>query len=170
VTWEAVSALATLFTGVVILATVGVGMVQLVELRRATQLEGVMEMAALMRRPEMLEGMRFVRYEFEQRFANDAAFRDEFFYPLKNLTGEHPEHHVLLTFELMGTYVKYRLVNSEAVYDMAASRIVAAWRSLAAPVRALREEKNDPLSWENGEMLAREAAKWLERHTPKNAE
>ncbi len=168
-TWEAVTALATLFTGVVILATVGVGLVQLSELRRATQLEGVMAVAEMFGEAELLEGLRFVRYEFEDRLKNDGPFRDEFFSPQRT-TGSHPEHKVLMVFELVGTYIKHRLVNGDAIFDLASLRILRAWERLAPAVSALREMRHDPLAWENAEFLAGEASKWLERHTPKNAE
>lgn len=164
--WEAVTALATLFTGVVILATVGVGLVQLAELRRATQLQGVMEVANMFGETEFLEALRFVRYEFEERFKNDAQFRDEFFSPL-GATAAHPEHRVLMVFELVGTYIKHGLVNGDAVFDLASPRILRAWERLAPPVLALREMRGNPLAWENAEYLARESSKWLERHSPK---
>jgi hypothetical protein len=167
VSWEAVSALATLFTGVIILATVGVGLVQLRELRRATQLEGVMAVADRFGEPELLEGLRFVWYEFEQRMKSDARYREEFFSP-QGSTSSHPEHKVLMVLELVGTYIKHRLVNGEAVFDLASSRILRAWERLAPFVATLRETRNNPLAWENAEFLAGEASKWLERHTPKS--
>lgn len=166
-TWEAVSALATLFTGVVILATVGVGLVQLAELRRATQLEGVMKIAEMFGTAEFLEGLRFLRYEFEQRLSEDEVFREEFFAPLKNATGAHPEHRVLMVLELTGTYIKHGLVNGDAIFDLACARIDGAWRPLAPAVADLRELRKNPLAWENAEFLARQAAEWLERHAPK---
>lgn len=167
-TWEAVSALATLFTGVVILATVAVGLVQLAELRRATQLEGVVKVAEMFGTPEFLEGLRFVRYEFEDRFRDDAAFREEFLTP-QGKTAAHPEHKVLMVLELVGAFIKHGLVNGDAVFDLASIRIVRAWQHLAAPVATLRESRGSPLAWENAEFLARQASEWLERHTPKNS-
>jgi hypothetical protein len=166
VSWEAVTALATLFTGVVILATVVVGLVQLGELRRATQLEGVMAIADMFGEAELLEGLRFVRYEFEDRLKNDAPFRDEFFSP-RGWTGSHPEHRVLMVFELVGAYIKHRLVNGDAVFDLVSTRIVGAWERLAPAVATLREMRGNPSAWENAEFLAGEASKWLERRTPK---
>lgn len=165
--WEAVTALATLFTGVVILATVGVGLVQLAELRRATQLEGVMKIAEMFGTPEFLEGLRFLRYEFEQRLSEDEAFREEFFAPLKNATASHPEHHVLMVLELTGAYIKHGLVNGEAIFDLACSRIEGAWRPLAPAIATMRELRKNPLAWENAEFLAQQSAEWLERRAPK---
>ncbi len=165
--WEAVSALATLFTGVVILATVAVGLVQLSELRRATQLEGVVRVAEMFSTADFLEGLRFLRSDFERQFNEDPQFREDFFTPLKNSAASHREHQVLMVFELVGTYIKHGLVNGEAIFDIGSTRIVGAWRILGPAIAALREKRNDPLAWENAEILARDAAKWLERHTPK---
>jgi hypothetical protein len=159
--------LATLFTGVVILATVVVGLVQLAELRRATQLEGVMAVADRFGEPEFLEGLRFVRHEFEDRLKNDVQFREQFFSG-QLTSASHPEHRVLMSFELVGAYIKHRLVNGEAIFDLAALRILRAWDRLGPAVAAVREATNNSLAWENAEFLAGQASKWLERHTPKN--
>jgi hypothetical protein len=152
----------------VILATVGVGLVQLAELRRATQLEGVMAVAEMFGTPKFLVSLRFLRNEFQQRFKNDAAFREEFLTPLGASTVAHPEHNVLMVFELVGAYIKHGLVNGEAVFDLASTRIARAWESLAPAVATLRETRGDSLAWDNAEFLAREASEWLERHTPKS--
>jgi len=152
----------------VILATVVVGLVQLSELRRATQLEGVMAVAGMFGEPELLEGLRFVRLEFEDRLKNDAQFRAEFF-SAQLTTDAHPEHRVLMAFELVGTYIKYRLVNGDAIFDLASLRILRAWERLAPAVATLREMRRNPMAWENAEFLAGQASEWLERHTPKSS-
>src|SRR5690348_9536417 len=66
-TWEAVSALAAVFTGLIIAATVIVGVRQLrltqetlEHLRRATQLEGAMKIYADLNSPEFRESQLFV--------------------------------------------------------------------------------------------------------------
>ena len=166
-TWEAVSALATLFTGIVILATVVVGLVQLGELRRATQLEGVMAVADMFGEAEFLEGLRFVRHEFEDRLKNDVQFHDEFF-SASLTSGFHPEHRVLMVFELVGAYIKHGLVNGDAIFDLAALRILRAWERLGPAVAAVREVSSNWLAWENAEFLAGQASKWRERHAPKS--
>ena len=143
-------------------------MVQLAELRRATQLEGVVKVAEMFSTPEFLEGLRFLRSDFDRRLAEEPGFREDFFTPLKNSVASHPEHQVLMVFELVGTYIKHGLVNGEAIFDLGCLRIIGAWRTLGPAVAALRETRGDPLAWENAELLAREASKWLERHTPKS--
>ncbi len=126
-----------------------------------------MAVADMFGEPELLEGLRFVRYEFEDRLANDAVFREEFFSP-RGTTATHPEHKVLMVFELVGTYIKYGLVNGDAIFDLVCTRIVSAWQRLGPAVSTQREMGNNPLAWENAELLARQAAEWVERHAPKS--
>jgi hypothetical protein len=79
--WEALSAIGTVFTGLIILLTVILGARQLKaatahvdHLRRATQLEGAMQIFAQMRSPEFLDSYRFVLQELPDRL-NDEEFR-----------------------------------------------------------------------------------------------
>jgi hypothetical protein len=72
--WEALTAIATAFTGIVIAATVVVGARQLSltrdtldELRRATQLEGTMRVLDDLMGPEFRAAMLFVTNELPQK-------------------------------------------------------------------------------------------------------
>ena len=74
--WEAVTALGSAATAIVIVVTVIFGRRQLDELRRATQLEGAMRIFAELDSPEVDEARRFVTYELPEKL-KDAQFRKE---------------------------------------------------------------------------------------------
>jgi hypothetical protein len=81
--WEALSAISTAFTGLVILVTViyaarqvGVLNAQIEHLRRATQLDGTLAVFEQIFSSDYMIGYRFVMTEFEERM-KDAAFHAE---------------------------------------------------------------------------------------------
>src|SRR5947209_15698469 len=144
-TWEALTAIATAFTGLVIGATVIVGARQLRltrdtldHLRRATQLEGAMKILDDITQPEFREAVRFVGNELPEKM-NEPAFREE----LKTVgladSNRHKELIVLRTFERVGVFVKLGLLDSGIIYDFAIPVIVATWQNLEEVVAIHRQ-------------------------------
>ncbi|HEY4440130.1 MAG TPA: hypothetical protein VGN14_06715 [Candidatus Elarobacter sp.] len=170
-TWEALSALASLFSSVAVLAAVivalrqvRVGAEQVEHLRRATQLEGTMKVFAMMASPEQEVGRRFIRLELAERM-NDPRFRaDAARGPMAPVPGEHPEFAVLRLMEMVGTYVKHGLLDEEIVFDYWVPPILSTWRSLEASgiIGIHRASLSDAL-WENFEHLYHRAAAYSER-------
>lgn len=162
--WEAVTALSTLFTGIVFLVTVFVGARQLVQLRKATQLEGTMKIAEQLLDPKYQRGLAFIYHELPSRM-HDEAFRRDWaagsvlaFDPAK-----HPEVHVLMLHELIGTYVKEGLVDGGTIYEICGGRLIKSWEGLKPLIVPLREKLSDPTAWENNEYLAESARRWAEK-------
>ncbi|GAC1499220.1 MAG: hypothetical protein NVS1B14_02600 [Vulcanimicrobiaceae bacterium] len=160
-TWEAFTALSTFFTGVVILATVLLGARQLVQLRKATQLEGIMKIAEQILDPAYQSGLRFVRYELSERLKDADFARDwELGSVLRMDPSRHPEIEVLMKHEMIGAYVKEGLIEGSTVYEMCGSRLVQSWTQLKPLVLRARENTGDWLAWENTEFLSEEAQRW----------
>ncbi len=159
--WEAVTALSTLFTGVVFLVTVFVGARQLVQLRKATQLEGTMKIADQLLDPKYQRGLSFIFYDLPLRL-DDEAFRHDW-YAGKVLAfdqDKHPEVHVLMMHELIGTYVKEGLVDGGTIFELCGGRLIKSWEGLKPLIVPLRERTGDTEAWENNEYLAESARRW----------
>jgi len=163
VTWEAFTALSTFFTGLVILATVLLGARQLVQLRKATQLEGIMKIADQLLDPDYQSALRFVRYELSERVKDPDFQRDwEAGSVLRMDPHKHPEIHVLFKHELIGTYVKEGLLDGSTVYELCGTRLVHAWDNLKPLVVRARETTGEWSSWDNTEFVSEAARRWGE--------
>jgi len=138
--WEAVTAVGTAFTGLVILMTALAAVrelrvasentrltrAQLEHLRSATQFEGALAVFAEMDLPVQVEARRFVQFDLPKRLA-DPDFRREV-----NLVGtadetKHKELTVLRCFERNGLYVSKGFVEPELAYMAASGRTIAMW-------------------------------------------
>jgi hypothetical protein len=166
--WEAVSALAAAFTGVVIAATVILGIRQLrltrdtlEHLRRATQLEGAMQIFADLTTPQFRESQHFILNDLDRRM-EDADFREGV-----HLVGMadlklHKELHLMRTFERIGAYVRHGLIDGAIVYDVALPIIMSTWEELAEVTEIHRKSLGEGL-WENFEFLYRDGKAWQSR-------
>ena len=167
-TWEAITALATLGTGVAIVATVLLGIrqlqltrSQLEHLRRATQLQGAMKIFDDLDTEEFWNSLHFIATELPKRMT-DPEFRDEVALIGMADTNVHRELPLMRTFERLGTYVKHGLIDGPIIYDLALPPIEKAWESLTDVVRIHRTAHGEAF-WENFEMLYREGKRWDER-------
>jgi len=168
-TWEAVAAIATAISALVIAATVFVGIRQvrltrdtLEQLRRATQLEGAMQIFADLNTPEFRESHYFIRNDLKVRMRSDPVF----FETVKRVgiadSKVHQELLVMRTFERIGAYVRNGLIDGAIIYDVALPVIVSCWEELADVIRIHREAAGIGL-WENFEYLYHEGKKWMQR-------
>ena len=164
-TWEALTAIATAFTGLVIASTVIVGARQLRltrdtldQLRRATQLEGTMRVMDYLIAPEFREAQRFVMNDLASKLKEP-----EFLATVPRLGAEdanvHKEITVLRTFERIGSYIKYGLLDGDVIYDISIPIICAMWERLQPVVKIHRAERGVGF-WENFEYLYGAAARW----------
>jgi len=167
-TWEAVSALAAVFTGLIIAATVIVGVRQLrltqetlEHLRRATQLEGAMKIYADLNSPEFHESQLFVLNDLA-RCMEDPAFRDAVRLAGMADAQQHKELIVMRAYERVGVYVRYGLIDGAIIYDYSIPTIIGAWEELAEVV-AIHREFLGPGLWENFQFLYDDGKAWQTR-------
>jgi hypothetical protein len=132
-TWEAVSALGTVLTVVVIAVSAIFALRHVTQLRRATQLDGTMRIFAEFANPEFIAARSFVFCDLAEKL-KDQTFTDELRSYRMDIT-KHPEYCVLLFLQLVGTLVKNRLVDGNAVYQFAQHSIVKSWEALEPVVR-----------------------------------
>ncbi|HET6275353.1 MAG TPA: hypothetical protein VFE16_05360 [Candidatus Cybelea sp.] len=166
--WEAITALATLGTGLAIVATVLLGIrqlrltrSQLEHLRRATQLQGAMKIFDDLNTAEFWDSLHFIATDLPKRMT-EQQFRDEVLLIGMADTNVHRELPLMRTFERIGTYVKHGLIDGPIIYDFAMPPIERAWELLSEIVRMHRAAHGEAF-WENFEMLYREGKRWQER-------
>jgi hypothetical protein len=173
--WEAVAAVSTAFTGLVILVTALAAMRevriaaehsrstrdQLEHLRKATQFEGALAVFAELDTPFQVNARHFVQFELENRM-QDEQFREEVALIAGADELEHKELTVLRCFERIGTYAKKGWVDEDVVYMVASGRVVVTWRALEEVV-AIHRSVAGPMFWDNYEHLYEECKAWMRR-------
>lgn len=155
-TWEAVTAVSTALTALVIGATAIVGYRQLKHLRQATQLEGTLKIFDELNDEEARNARRFVLAELHEKM-QDAKFRAEI--AAVGLADEHVhrELQVLRAFEKIGTYVRYKFLDPIMICDYAGPWVRGTWETLEelGIVAEHRRNFGGEALWENFERLYR---------------
>jgi hypothetical protein len=161
VNWEAVTAIGTVFTGMVILITVLVGhgqlratIDQLQQLRRASQLDAANVIFAELSSPTFLDARRFILNDLPERL-KDPKFRKELELVGRADENVHKELIVLRTFERIGLYVDQDLLNADLIRYLASGRVVDTWEGLTEVV-AVHRRAFAPHIWEYFEKLYRD--------------
>lgn len=170
--WEALTAVGTVFTGLVILVTVLLGARQLrattrqlEQLQRATQLDGTMRIFEVIRDPRFREAQRFVFADLAERLQDEQFRRDA--ERVGGVSVEiHKERLLLETFEEVGTYVKHGLLSGDAIYDLIGPVIIGSWKRLRDLIAAQRRVYGGNELWENYEFLYDQAKRYDEEHHP----
>ncbi len=164
--WEIVSAVATAFTGIIILVTVVLGSRQLrvtnrqlEQLQRSTQLEGTMKIFEVLRGAQFQEAWRFLSTDFERRM-KDEDFRSD----AERISGVdvtlHKERFVMRTYEEIGTYVRHGLLSGEPFFDYGGAVLVDAWERLSDVV-AVHRSRGGENYWMNFEYLYAQAKRTM---------
>ena len=164
--WEAVTAVSTAVTTIVLLLTVLMGKRQVDLLRRSTQLEGVFSVLRELNSEKCIESRRFVLHELESRL-KDPQFRKDI---EDGVTDEavHKEIATLGIFEEIGAYVKFGLVDADTIYCQAGARAVRCWQKLQ-PVVELARKRGGPGVWDSYEALVAGAKQYYRRAQPEFA-
>jgi hypothetical protein len=174
--WEAIAAISTAFTGLVILATALAAVrevriaseharatrEQLEHLRKATQFEGALAVFAELDTEFQLQARHFVQFELARRLG------DEAFYTEVSLIGGadelvHKELTVLRCFERVSTYVHKGWVDPDVLYMVASGRVIVMWNALQDVVKIHRAIAG-PAFWSNFEQLYEGSKVWMRNH------
>lgn len=171
--WEAIAAVSTAFTGLVIFATAVAALRevriaadharatrdQLEHLRKATAFEGALAVFAELDTPFQMNARHFVQFELAHRM-KDEHFRHEVALIAGSSELEHKELTVLRCFERIATYVRKGWVDADVVYMVASGRVMTTWRALEEVV-AIHRSVAGPRFWENYEQLYRDCKTWM---------
>ncbi len=169
--WVAVSAIATAFTGLVIMFTVIVGvrqaraaLDQIGEAHRATQLDGMMRIFEWFDDPRFVSGRLYIMKELPARIKEpdfEECLRDT---PYADL----PWHKTLSTLERVGVFVRMGLLEGEPFYYNWGNMIILTWEKLALLVELNRKTSDNPYLWKDTEWLAADALRFVNEYIAKN--
>ncbi len=171
--WDAVTAISTAASAIVIAATVVVGYRQIrlageqVEhLRRSTQLDGTMHIFTELETPEFRAARLFVENELATRM-QDERFREELQLPFHALDeGVHKEILIAQVFEKIGTYARHGLLDTVLIADYCGPLIREMWQKLDTLGYFEFRRRNNPYSLENFEFLYDAAMDWYDNDDP----
>ena len=169
--WEALSAIATAFTGLVIMFTVIVGvrqaraaLDQIGEAHRATQLDGMMRIFQWFDDPQFVSGRLYVMKELHERM-KEPGFEE---YLRDTSYAEFPWHKTLSTLERVGVFVRMGLLEGEPFYYNWGNMIILTWEKLAPLVELNRKTNDNPYLWKDTEWLAADALRFVNEYIAKN--
>jgi hypothetical protein len=174
VNWEALTAISTAATALVILITAIYAARQvramneqskamsahLDHLRRATQLSGIMAIFDEWQSPQLRDSYNFVMTEFTERM-KDEQFHAEAVTRSPSVE-VHKELAVLRDGERIGTLVKTGLLDSDALFEYAGLYMYEIWQRMEPLVREQRLRLGNNDLWENFEYLALGARRFVE--------
>jgi hypothetical protein len=162
-TWEALTAIASAITAVVLIATVIMARHQVQLLRRSTQLDGLMRILAEMDDPAQVASYRFILDELPQKM-EDPVFRKRV---IDGKTDEsiHRYLPILRYFEKVGSFVKFGLIDPDAVYCQAGAPAVRVWNALQEIITYDRA-RGGPGVWDGFETLANGTVRYYRQMNP----
>ena len=175
--WEAVTAISSALTGLVILLTViyaarqvsalneqseALGK-QLQHLRRATQLDGTLAVFEQLFSQGFFESYNFVITEFEELMKNE-TFREGAISSAPD-TNVHKEREMMRSMERLATLIRNDLLEGTVILDAIADIVRETWYKLEPLVLEQRRVFGSELIWENYEYLMNESVAFVAMKT-----
>jgi hypothetical protein len=149
---EYLSAYAAVGTFIVVAITALAALIQLQHIRGANQLTGLLNLAQAWRGEDVQFANRFIHTELPERL-RDPAYRAELMGPNPDRRS-HKELVVADMLEQTGSYVKYGMISSPQLLDIASGYIPLMWDALKPVVAMRRVATNSASTYENFEYLA----------------
>jgi len=167
--WEAVTALASAFSALVLAATVLFAARQVratsaqMELaRKSTQLDGMLRIMEQFDSPTFLASRNFIEKELDQKLI-DPDFERSLPDPADQLWRP-----ALVTLERLGVYIRFGYLDGEPFYYHSYRVIKVLWNHLRPLVELHRKVLDNPYLWKDTEWLAEDvdayAEKWMAAH------
>jgi hypothetical protein len=170
-TWEAFGAIATAFTGIVIMATVIVGarqaraaLEQISETHQATQLDAMMRVFELFDDERFVRGRQFIMHELSEKMA-DPEFEK---YLRTSNPADLPWAKPLMTLERVAVFIRLGLLEGEPLYYNWSNMIIVTWQKLRPLVELQRKLQDNPYLWKDTEWMADDAARWARKYVAEN--
>jgi hypothetical protein len=164
--WEALTAIGTIASAVVIAVTVvmaarqvKITTDQLEQTRRTTQFEAARSVLLEMVEPKFVNAYRFVIHDLPARLHDEEFYRGIAEVGLAD-DAVHQEVYLLRALERIGRYVRFGLFDGEIIYGSYQARIVLSWELLSAVV-AIHRQIAGPQFWVNAQYLHDDCVRWL---------
>ena len=158
--WEIVSTLASVVTTLVIAATAIAAVIQIRQLKLATQLEGFLALHREFQSPEMYLAREYVAQELPRKLEDD-AYRDELQTGVA-FTQNHPELLLGNFWEKVGTLVRTGMLDPNLYLETGAYRCLEARRQLEVVVELRR--RTEPLQWAGFDHIAALSREYLKKN------
>jgi hypothetical protein len=167
--WEAITALASALSALVLAATVLFAARQVratsaqMELaRKSNQLDGMLRIMQQFDRPEFLASREFIETELDEKL------RDPSYVRLLSDVKDQPWRPALVTLERLGVYIRFGYLDGEPFYYHSARVITQLWIHLHPLIEMHRAALDNPYLWKDTEWLAQDvqkyAAQWMSEH------
>ena len=161
-TAEALSAIASLATFVVIAVTAAAALVQLRHIRSANQLTALLQYIARWESDAVQSATSFVENELSAKL-KEREFQASLW--LRNPDRQlHPELRAADWCEQMGSYIKYGMISEDQYLDLGAWYIISMWEQLREVVAIRRAATGSNAMYENFEYIASRAMTWSDSH------
>ena len=161
--WEALTAISTLATFLVIGATAAAALVQLHHLRAANQLNALLTVLKFPYEPIQREARKFLTDELPDRL-REAHFRKQLEVGEIN-RDTHKELIVCDYYERIGSFIKNGLLAADLYLDQSSPELT--WRALE-PAISIARRKRGATVYENFEYLIALSREWDRRHPSGN--
>ena len=169
-TWEAVSALSSIITGIVILLTVVFAARQVrilaaqnEDAHRANQLDGMMRIFELLHSPEFENGRKYILMELPA-LLDDPTYVET----LRGPVTQQPWYHVMFILEEMGVFIRFGYLEGPPFYYNYSGIILGMWPSLNRLIDVLRTLRDNPYIWKDTEWMSQEALVWAQKYAQEN--
>jgi hypothetical protein len=156
--WEALAAISTFFTGVVIAVTAVVAVVQLQHLRGQRRDTAAIELIRSVQDPEITRAFRLIMSLAPGISADELQAKGTQYVEAAYLLG--------LRFEMLGVLVHRGAITFDVAEDLTQGGVVGAWVRLEDTVMQLRKTNNLPLFLEWFQWLAEQYEKRGSVHRP----
>lgn len=167
---EALNTAASIATFVVIAATAIAALVQLLHIRRANQLSGLIKTIDILQDPGIREMINFVRHDLKERMKEPAFRQGLTVRPVDRRV--HPELYLCDLYQHVGSMVRAGLIDEKIYLQTEWYNVDLYWSLLREVVILART--HSPFVFENFEYLAARAQAWAEAHPqgdyPKDAQ
>ena len=158
---EWVTAVGTVGTFAVILASAVAALLQLRHMRGSNQIVALTECRETLESPAFREAQHFVSYELPNRLKDPQEARKAAVLPFQ---GEYQALGTIANFfESMGVFVKHRIIDREIGCDLWAYVVLRNWEALLPVTTYVRRELHNEALWENFEYLANMCRRYIER-------
>jgi len=159
---EWVTAVGTIGTFAVILASAIAALLQLRHMRGSNQIVALTECRETLESPAFREAQHFVSYELPKRLEDPQEARKAAVLPFQ---GEYQALGTIANFfESMGVFVKHRIIDREIGCDLWAFVVMRNWEALLPVTTFVRRELDTESLWENFEYLANTSQRWIENN------